>query len=68
MQNLEKMLAIARENTKNGNTNQMGLFANTSVKINHDIKLDEFPPASNFERLSWEKRGKPVLIHLGREL
>ncbi|MFH1968677.1 MAG: DNA polymerase III subunit alpha [bacterium] len=55
LQNLEKMLAIARENTKNGNTNQMGLFANTSVKINHDIKLDEFPPASNFERLSWEK-------------
>lgn len=53
--NLERMLEIARENNKNGNTNQMGLFASSSVKINHTIKLEPAPPASNFEKLSWEK-------------
>lgn len=55
LQNLEKMLEIARENNKNQNTNQIGLFANSNVKINHDIKLEPAQQASNFERLSWEK-------------
>lgn len=53
--NLEKMLEIARENNKKQNTNQMGLFANTSVKINNEIKLDPTTPATNFEKLGWEK-------------
>jgi hypothetical protein len=55
LQNLEKMLEIARENNKNHNTSQIGLFANTNIKINHDIKLEHFNPASNFEKLTWEK-------------
>jgi len=55
LQNLEKMLEIARENNKNKNTNQMGLFANTNVEINHDIKLEPSPAATNFEKLGWEK-------------
>jgi DNA polymerase-3 subunit alpha len=55
LQNLEKMLEIARENSKKQNTNQMGLFANSSVKINSEIKLDPATPASNFEKLGWEK-------------
>ncbi len=55
LQNLEKMLEIARENNKKQNTNQMGLFANSAVKLNHEIKLDPAPPASNFEKLGWEK-------------
>lgn len=55
LQNLEKMLEIARENNKKANTNQIGLFANTSIKINNEIKLDPAPAASNFERLAWEK-------------
>jgi len=54
LQNLEKMLEIARENNKKQNTNQMGLF--TSAKIsNNDIKLENATPASNFEKLGWEK-------------
>ena len=53
--NLEKMLEIARENNKNGNTKQIGLFASTSVKINSDIKLEPAPAASEFEKLGWEK-------------
>ena len=52
--NLERMLEISRENTKNQNTNQMGLFANTEIS-SRDIKLDPAPPASNFEKLGWEK-------------
>ena len=55
LQNLEKMLEIARENNKKQNTNQMGLFANADVKITSDIKLEPATPASNFERLGWEK-------------
>jgi DNA polymerase-3 subunit alpha len=52
--NLERMLEIAREKSKNQNTNQMGLFANTTA-INNDIKLDPATPASNFTKLGWEK-------------
>jgi len=54
LQNLEKMLEIARENSKNQNTNQMGLFTNTKIS-NNDIKLDFAAPASNFDKLNWEK-------------
>ncbi|MCX6721029.1 MAG: DNA polymerase III subunit alpha [Candidatus Staskawiczbacteria bacterium] len=53
--NLEKMLEIARENNKNGNSNQMGLFASAGVKINSEIKLEPATPATNFEKLGWEK-------------
>src|SRR3989339_1255247 len=54
--NLEKMLEIARENNKNGNSNQMGLFASSGIKItSKEIKLEPAPPASEFERLGWEK-------------
>ncbi len=53
--NLEKMLEIARENNKNGNSKQIGLFASSNVKISSEIKLDQATPATNFEKLSWEK-------------
>jgi len=55
LQNLEKMLEIARENNKNGNSKQIGLFASSGVKINTEIKLEPATPASNFEKLGWEK-------------
>jgi len=55
LQNLEKMLEIARENNKKQNTNQIGLFANTSIEINNEIKLDAAVPATNFQKLGWEK-------------
>ena len=55
LQNLEKMLEIARENNKNKNTNQIGLFANSNIKIAGDIKLADAPKISEFEKLGWEK-------------
>ena len=55
LQNLEKMLEIARENNKNQNSNQIGLFANASAKINYEIKLEPATPATTFEKLGWEK-------------
>jgi len=55
LENLEKMLEIARENQKQKNTNQIGLFASASVKTNYDIKLEPATPASNFVKLGWEK-------------
>jgi len=54
LSNLEKMLEIARENNKNGNSNQMGLFASAKIS-NNEIKLELAKPASNFEKLGWEK-------------
>jgi len=54
LQNLEKMLEIARENNKNQNTNQMGLFASAKIS-NNDIKLEPAEPATNFTKLGWEK-------------
>jgi DNA polymerase-3 subunit alpha len=53
--NLERMLEIARENNKNINTKQIGLFASAGVKINSEIKLEPAKPASEFEKLGWEK-------------
>lgn len=55
LSNLERMLEIARENNKNGSTKQIGLFASAGVKINSDIKLEPAEPASDFEKLGWEK-------------
>ena len=55
LSNLEKMLEIAREQSKNGNTKQIGLFASAGVKINSEIKLEPATPATEFERLGWEK-------------
>jgi len=54
LQNLERMLEIAREDKRNKNTNQIGLFASTTITTN-DIKLNDATPASEFEKLSWEK-------------
>lgn len=54
LQNLEKLLEIARENQKNKATGQIGLFANTSV-VSHDIKLELATPAKLLEKLTWEK-------------
>jgi len=54
LQNLEKMLEIAREDSKNKNTNQMGLFASIQINSN-EIKLEPATPATNFEKLGWEK-------------
>ena len=52
--NLERLLEISRENNKSKETNQMGLFGATKIS-NNDIKLQEAKPASNFEKLGWEK-------------
>ncbi|MEK7080679.1 MAG: DNA polymerase III subunit alpha, partial [Patescibacteria group bacterium] len=53
--NLEKLLEIARENNKNGNSKQIGLFASVPAVGAINIKLDSAAPASNFDKLSWEK-------------
>ncbi len=52
--NLEKLLQIARENNKNSSNGQIGLFLGMATN-NNDIRLEEVKPASNFERLTWEK-------------
>jgi len=53
--NLEKLLEIARENNKNGASKQIGLFSSVSAVSAINIKLDPATPATNFEKLSWEK-------------
>lgn len=55
LQNLEKLLEIARENQKSKSNGQMGLFASTAASINNDIKLEPSAPAKLLEKLTWEK-------------
>ncbi len=55
LQNLEKLLEIARENQKNKNNGQIGLFASSKVTVDYDIKLAIVEPAKMLEKLAWEK-------------
>jgi len=51
--NLERLLEWAREQKKNKENGQQGLFGNTG--FNSQIKLLSSQAASNFEKLNWEK-------------
>ena len=53
LSNLEKILEQARENQKNKANGQIGLFGSSGEDNN--IKLAASPPASTFEKLTWEK-------------
>ncbi len=53
LHNLEKLLEWAREKQKNKLNGQNSLFGNT--KFEEEIELDSCQPASNFEKLNWEK-------------
>ncbi len=54
LSNLEKLLEIARENQKNKNSAQIGLFASVKTAPK-EIKLEPSVPAKAFEKLMWEK-------------
>jgi len=51
--NLERLLEWSRENQKNKINGQKGLFEKTN--FNEHIKLVSIKPATNFEKLTWEK-------------
>jgi len=51
--NLERLLEWSRENQKNKINGQKGLFEKTN--FNEHIKLAPTKPATNFEKLTWEK-------------
>ena len=53
--NLEKLLEIARENQKNKNNGQIGLFAFTPAMASKEIHLEFAEPAKLLEKLTWEK-------------
>ncbi len=55
LQNLEKLLEIARENQKNKSNGQIGLFANAPTSKNNEIKMETVSPAKLLEKLTWEK-------------
>ncbi len=56
LQNLEKLLEIARESTKNKNNGQIGLFAAAPTTLRPiEIKLEAAIPAKLLEKLTWEK-------------
>lgn len=54
LQNLEKLLEIAKESQKSKANGQIGLFQ-TAKMSNNDIKLVDTRPADILERLTWEK-------------
>jgi len=53
LHNLERLLEWSRENQKNKINGQKGLFEKTN--FNEQIKLVSTKPATNFEKLGWEK-------------
>ncbi len=53
LHNLEKLLEWSRETQKIKMNGQKGLFE--EADFNNHIKLDSVAPATNFEKLSWEK-------------
>jgi len=55
LHNLEKLLEIARENQKNKNNGQIGLFADTASLKNSEIRMEPTEPAKLLEKLTWEK-------------
>jgi len=56
LENLERILEAARENTKKQNLNQLGLFASAkNGGFFNEIKLEPVRPATLFEKLAWEK-------------
>jgi len=56
LHNLENLLSLAREIQKTKKNGQQGLFeGNLNVKNCSTIKLEKTTPASNFEKLKWEK-------------
>ena len=56
LQNLEKLLEIARENQKNKSNGQIGLFASAPTAVRTtEIKLEPAEPAKLLEKLTWEK-------------
>ncbi len=56
LQNLERLLEIARESNKNKNSGQIGLFASSPGAMKPiEIKLEPAIPAKLLEKLTWEK-------------
>ncbi|MFI5205487.1 MAG: OB-fold nucleic acid binding domain-containing protein, partial [Candidatus Paceibacterales bacterium] len=55
LQNLEKLLEVARENQKNKNNGQIGLFASAPTTTKNEIALAPAEPAHMLEKLTWEK-------------
>ena len=54
--NMEKLLEWSREIQKNKENGQKGLFDQTSkANFSNKIRLEETKPATNFEKLNWEK-------------
>tara|TARA_Y100000310_G_scaffold58345_1_gene53605 strand:+ start:7193 stop:10360 length:3168 start_codon:yes stop_codon:yes gene_type:complete len=51
--NLEKLLEWSRNSQKEKNNGQKGLF--DGMKLNSNLKLDKAKPASQEEKLNWEK-------------
>jgi len=55
LQNLERLLEIARENQKNKSTGQIGLFASAAAYVPKEIRMEPAEPAKLLEKLTWEK-------------
>jgi len=55
--NMEKLLEVARETQKTKNNGQKGLFDTSfeGQKVNHKIQLSPVTPATDHEKLAWEK-------------
>ncbi|OGF73321.1 DNA polymerase III subunit alpha [Candidatus Giovannonibacteria bacterium RIFCSPHIGHO2_02_43_16] len=55
LENMETLLAHHRDSTKGANGSQSSLFGDSGQKIASTLTLNEFPPATQEEKLRWEK-------------
>ncbi len=55
LENMETLLAHHRDSTKDANGSQSSLFGDSGQKIASTLTLKEFPPATQEEKLRWEK-------------
>ena len=55
LENIEALLAHHRDSTKDINSSQTSLFGNSGQKLSSTLVLKEFPPATQEEKLRWEK-------------
>lgn len=53
--NTEHILAFARHAQEEGGKKALTLFSGTSIDIEHKLKIISAPPASEHEKLTWEK-------------
>jgi DNA polymerase-3 subunit alpha len=55
LSNIENILAFAKHSQEENAAKQFTLFSGTSIDVAHKLRLDPAPPATEEQKLTWEK-------------